>query len=370
MSHRSFEGSITKLGDRHFRVRMTVGYDDDGRQVRASQTVHGTRRDAEAALDRMKRQRGAGAVVYGRMSVYDFVKDEWLASRRLRDTTLRGYKATLENHIKPAFRSVKMKDLTALHIIRALNAIESRGAALNVYKMMRSALNLAVRSQIIEHNPIDAVDKPEPEDYEADVYTLAELTRMLEWVRGESCEAGIIIAATCGTRASETCALDWRDIRLERTPEGFTGSVDVHKGYHRLPGQRLTTPTKTKRSSRVVALPAFAVERLMELRGLGPLMVDRTGQRMTPEGLSQRWRRIMLPREGYTPPVRFIPLKNLRHSRATILLDLGASMRDVSLSMGHVNERTTSGYYDRPERAADQGLADILDTAKRRTAGA
>lgn len=370
MTRRSYEGSITKLGDRHYRVRLTVGYDSDGKQVRASETVHGTLSDAIAVKDRMKRKRGASAAVYGRMTVYAFVKDEWLATRTIRDTTRRGYEATLENHIKPSFGSVKMKDLTALHIIRVLNGIPNKGAALNVYKMLRSALNLATSSQILEHNPISTVDKPEPDEYEADVYTLAEILQVIEWVRGKSCEAGIIIAATCGTRASETCALDWRDVRLERGESGLSGSVDVHGGYHRLSGKRLTTATKTKRSSRVIALPAFAVERLLELRGLGPLMVDRTGQRMTPEGLSQRWRRIMLPREGYTPPVRFIPLKNLRHSRATILLDLGATMRDVSLSMGHVNERTTSGFYDRPERAADQGLADILDTAKRRTAGA
>lgn len=381
---RSADGSITRLGDRHYRIRVTAGYDPDtGKQVWASRTIRGSRRDAEGVKDRLKREFGtADAVVYGRMSVYDFVRDEWLATRRLRETTLRGYEATLENHIRPGFEHVRMRELTMLHITRALNAIERPGAALNTYKMLRSAMNLAMRAEVLQSNPVSRIDPPALADYEAEVYSLAELVAMLEVWRGHECEAGIIVAACCGTRASETCALDWSDLALERgdgSPDGGSrGSVDVYEGYHVVAGRRVTTPTKTRRSNRMVALPAFAVERLLEIRGagrIGPLMVDATGERMTPGGLSHRWRRMMMPRiDSYgeivhRPTVRYIPLKNLRHSRATILLDLGATMHDVSLSLGHVNERTTDTFYNRPERRADHGNAECLDAGATKARG-
>lgn len=376
---RSISGSILRLGDKHYRVRVTAGYDPDtGKQVRASRTIRGTRKDAEELKNRLLREYGsADAVIYGRMSVYHFVRDEWLATRHIRQTTRQGYESTLENHIRPHFESVRMRDLRPLTVARAIDSIEHRGAALNAYKMLRSALNLAVRNDALPSNPVLRVDPPRTEAYHAEVYSLPEIIAMLEHARGSDVEAGLIIAACCGTRASETCALDWGDVTLARgdiaRDEPPRGAVDVSKSYHALSGSRVMAPTKTERSRRVVALPAFAVARLLEIRGdgrIGPVLVDAKGERMTPVGFSHRWRRLMLPREGYEPPVRYIPLKNLRHSRATTLLDLGAPMRDVSLSLGHVNERTTSSFYDRPEMRADHGNAALLDRAAQGLRGA
>lgn len=377
---RSDDGSITDLGDGRLRVRVTVGYDPlTGKQVRVSRTVRGTRKDARDMRDRLKREYGAAASVsYAKMSVYTFVKDEWLPTRKLRATTLAGYTATLENHIRPAFGTVKIRDLKPMHITRVLTAMDNQGAALNVYKMLKSALNYAVDNDILASNPVKKVPKPELEEYEADVYSLEEVVKLLfEVIRDSPIEAGVIIAATCGPRVSEICALDWLDLHLERVTdaEGVThyrGTVTIDDGYHRLKGQRITTPTKNKRSKRTVALPGFAVKRLLEIRGIGPLMVDSTGQRMAPGGFTSRWRRLLKPRfsaDGrriYEPPMRYIELKNLRHSRATILLALGATIQDVSLTLGHANQRTTDAFYNKPSRAADHAVASLLDEAVER----
>jgi len=376
---------ITDLGGGRKRIRVTNGYDPaTGKQPVVSRNMRGGKGEDRAMRHRLNRQYGsADALLYGRMSVYEFVAEEWLPSRRLRETTLRGYLATLENHIRPAFDRIRLEDLRPMHIQRVLQAIATPGAALNVYKMLRSAMNFAVDNDIITTNPVGKVELPELEDYEADVYTLAEVLAVFDHVVGLAIEPGVLIAATCGTRASETCAVDWQDVELERfTLEGgtvlFRGSVRIDEGYHRLPGRRLTTPTKTRRSKRTVAIPGFAVRRLLEIRGdgrIGPLMIDRTGQRMTPDGFTSRWRRAMLPRANragrviYAPPVRYIELKNLRHSKATILLGLGATMHEVSLSLGHVNERTTDAFYNKPGRQADYALADRLDQGAEKLRG-
>jgi hypothetical protein len=108
---RASDGSITDLGDGRKRIRLTAGYDPEtGKQIRASRTIRGSKREAAEVLERLKREYGtAESVIYGRMSVYDFVKDEWLPTRKLRETTLRTYNGTLENHIQPAFGSVFRK---------------------------------------------------------------------------------------------------------------------------------------------------------------------------------------------------------------------------------------------------------------------
>ena len=379
---RSARGSITKLGDRHFRVRVTVGFDPTtGKQVRVSETIRGGRREAEEALDRLERQYGtADAVIYGRMSVYDFTVNEYLAGRELAETTRRGYDATLRNHIKPMLSTLHMKDANSHVLGKVLSRIEAPGARLNAYKMLRSAFRHAAEAGIIATNPMAGVVTPRVPAYEPDAYTLQEVLDAFEAVLGLDFEPGILIAFSCGTRASETCALDWPGLSLERVDladgtSEFRGSVPIDDSYHRLPGHRLTKETKTARSRRTVAIPGFVVERLLELRGdgrIGPLMIDRTGQRMTPGGLSQRWRRLTTERRDkagriiYTPPVRHIELKNGRHSQSTIILDLGATMHAVAIRNGHSRDSTSDDLYTKRRRVADYSTAEIMDKAARR----
>jgi integrase len=379
---RSDDGSIKDLGDGRFRIRITAGYDPKtGKQLRPSRTIRGTRADARRERDRMKREYGtAESVVYGNMSVADFVRDEWLPTRLpLADTTLRGYDATIRNHIEPLLSAVKLANLTKIQIEKALRSIKHPGAALNVYKMLHAALALAKESGIISQNPIAKVTKPELEPYEADVYDLDETLDVLDVFRGRDIEPGVVIMASCGPRLSEVCALDWQDLTLERMrmENGsctFRGAFLIDDSYHRVRGHRVQKGTKTRRSKRVVAIPGFAVERLLEIRGdgrIGPLMLDRTGQRMTPDGFTSRWRRMLKPRYSkdgrliYEPPMRFIEAKNLRHSESTILLDEGATMQAVARRRGHARESTTDQFYNRAKREADYSTAELLDKAAR-----
>jgi integrase len=366
---------VTHLGDGRHRIRFEVGFDpESGRPLAISRNFRGTVAEAREYRDWLTRQFGSPeAILYGRMMVADFVAQEWLEPRRekLAETTLRGYDATLKNHIRPHFSRLRLKDVKPLHISKALASIKHPGAALNAHKMLTAAFAFAADNDILTPSPMHRVARPEIPDYEADVYCLEEVLDAFYAVRGLDFEPGILIAASCGTRASETCALDWQDVELDS--DSRTGSVAITEGYHRLPGKRITTPPKTRRSKRVLAIPGFVVERLLEIRGdgrIGPLMTDRTGQRTTPGGFSQRWRRLTTERRDkagrviYAPPVRHIELKNLRHSQSTILLDLGATMHEVSLRAGHSRESTTDRFYNKANRvAADHSVAKRLDAA-------
>ncbi len=374
---RSADGSIKLVAKGVYRVRITVGYDPDtGKQVWASKNVRGTRKAAEEAKDALKRQyRTADMLVYGRMTVYQLLVED-VEGRTLRETSIRGYKATLKNHLRDPFEFMRLSDLRKFHIVAALRAIKSPGARLNAYKLMHAALHEAQANEWIVSNPMAGIKPPEQPEYFAEIYDIDEMMAVTEFARGSGIEPGLIVAAWCGTRASETCALDRTDLTLiseQRDGETvYYGHVDVSEGYHSLPGKRVMTGPKTERSNRVIALPAFAVKRLLEILGearIGPLMMDATGRRMTPGGFSHRWRRLMLVRRNkageviYEPPVRFIPLKNLRHSRITVALELGESMSAVSSDAGHSLERTTDAIYNRRRRRPNYGTADAFDRA-------
>ena len=374
---RSARDSVRDLGDGRYRVAITVGYDPaTGKQVRVDRTFRCTRRELPERIERLHREYGTvDAAFYGTMSVPAFIEEEYLPARELAETTRRGYDATMRNHIRPLFSRLKMKDANSHAIGRALDTIESPGARLNAHKMLSAAFAYALGSGIVDTNPMARVPRPRLAAYEADIYTLSEVLAAFEAVRGMDIEPGVLIAFSCGTRASETCALDWTGLVLDDGPGGpSSGTLTVDDSYHRLPGRRVTKGPKTKRSARVVAIPGFVVERLLELRGdgrIGPLMVDRTGQRMTPDGFSHRWRRLTCERTDkagrviYTPPVRHIELKNARHTAMTLLIGLGASVHDAAIRAGHSRDSTTDDRYVKRLRVADYGNAERIDEAAR-----
>jgi integrase len=374
---RSADGSIKLVAKGVYRVRITVGYDPEtGKQVWASKNVRGTRKTAEDAKDALKRQyRTANSVVYGRMSVYQLVKED-IERRDLAETTLRGYHATLKNHIRGPFENLRVSELRKFHIQAALRAIKTDGARLNAYKLLHGALSEAKANEWIVSNPIAGIEQPTLPEHTIEAYELDELISIMEYARGTDIEPGVIVAEWCGTRASETCGLDRTDLTLVcetvAKKKVYHGHVDVHEGYHALPGKRVMTDTKTERSNRVVALPGFAVKRLLEILGearIGPLMMDATGQRMTPGGFSHRWRRLMQVRHNktgeviYQPPVRYLPLMQLRHSRATVALELGENLSLVSRDLGHSLERTTDTLYVKRRRRPNYVTAAAFDKA-------
>jgi integrase len=380
---RSVDGSIKPVPGRKgvLRVRVTVGYDPyTGKQVVVSRNVRGGQKAAIEVRDAIKRQyRTADAVVYGRMSVYTLVKED-IDGRELAQTTRVGYERTLENHIRPYFTDLRVADCRRNHIVSVLRAVEAPGARLNVYKLLRAAFRSAKANEWIVSDPMAGIDAPVVPEYQADTYTLAEMLEVLDFARGSEIEPGLIIAAWCGTRVSETVALNRQDLDLRcDMVDGeavYSGRVSIAEGYVTVPGQRILKGTKTERSKREIALPALAVERLLEILGehrIGPLMMDRTGQRMTSGGFSSRWRWLMLPRDDkdgariYEPPVRYVELKNFRHSRITNLLELGQPLEWVSADAGHSIERTTEAIYNRRRRVANVATADALDHAARQS---
>jgi integrase len=373
---RSARDSVRDLGDGRFRVAITVGYDPEtGRQVRVDRTFRCTKRGLPERIERLHREFGTvDAAFYGTMTVPAFIDEEYLPTRRLAETTRRGYEATMRNHIRPLFSRLRMKAANSHAIARALSTIEAPGARLNAHKMLSAAFAYALGAGIVDANPMARVPRPELADYEADIYDIDEVLAAFEAVRGMDIEPGVLIAFSCGTRASETCALDWGDLVLENGAYGPSGALTVDDSYHRLPGRRVTKEPKTRRSARVVAIPGFVVERLLEIRGdgrIGPLMVDRTGQRMTPDGFSHRWRRLTTERRDkagrviYAPPVRHIELKNARHTSMTLLLGLGASVHDAAIRAGHSRDSTTDDRYVKRLKVADHGNAERIDGAAR-----
>jgi len=371
---RSELGSIEDLGNGRYRVVLSAGWSPDGKKrLKFDETIRGTRKDAQMLLARFALKAGKSATALKNLTVYEFVREAWLPTKAdLRPSSYHGYELTVENHIKSLFGNVKLAGLLPYTVSQRLGEIENKGAAKNVYKVLRNAMKYAAQTGFLDNDPMPSVTCPKVPKYDARVLTADEMFAVLDYFRGDLIEPAVLVALSCGLRRSEICGLDWQDIKL---PKGGRCELEVKRGYHGKrddKGEEVFEDPKSERSNRTVSIPGFAARRLLEIRGatprIGAFLNGPSGKRMSPDTLTGRWRVMMGQRLGrdkktptHTPPVDYLPFKNLRHTHATITLSTGVNIVDVSRRLGHSSVSVTDTFYLRPGRASDDAAADAFD---------
>jgi len=204
----------------------------------------------------------------------------------------------------------------------------------------------------------------------------------LEASLGTLWEVPILLAAVTGARRSEILGLSWEDVDLK------TGTVFIRRGVQPVRHSRgrtvAFTPLKTKRSRRIVQLPAFALERIrlhrreqlkrrtaLEERWRDPLdeagrpvalVCDRgDGFFIYPDSFTTPFKR--LAREaGMHPATR---LHDVRHAVATELGRRGVHPVIVAAVLGHASPAFAIAVYQHVWQEGPSEAAQALETALR-----
>lgn len=349
MSRRAV-GSIRWLRDGVARVEVASGYHPvTGKRRRLSEVVHGSERDAEAALARLLL--AIGKVPEADVTVRQYLEGMYLphVRKRVRARTADGYRSKLETHVIPVLGSTRLAALTPYQLDAWLDGVAgSPRTRLHAYRVLSAALNAAVRWRLLDHSPLRAVEPPKVGRKRPETLSADEARQYLDAFAGHSLEPLIILALAAGLRRSELAALTWADIDLG------AATVRVERGHHDHGGEVLVEPPKSWTSARTVSLPSWAVDALRPLRGLGPIVVE-DGQAMPPKHVTAIYRR-EVDRRG----LRHVQLKNLRHTHACLLLDAGVDLYTVSRRLGHSTVAVTEAYYVTPGEDADRRAADAL----------
>ena len=344
-------GSIVEVAPGVWRVRVSDGWSSKtGRRRRPTRTIRGDRHAAEVALARLMLE--AGRIPETQVTVRQYLEQMYLphVEGRLRARTVDGYRSKIDNHILPAIGDDPLAGLTPYQLDVWLDGVEgSDRSRLHVYRVLSAALNVAVRWRLIDANPLRAVEPPRVRaGARPDVLTPDEAAAYLEAFAGDLVEPVVVLALGAGLRRSELAGLRWSDLDLD------AGTVSVHRGLHDRKGEVLEEQTKSATSERVVALPSWSVERLRPLRGLGPIVVE-DGRAMRPWRIST-----LYDRRVKSAGLRRVPLKNLRHSHACLMLGAGVDLYTVSRRLGHSTVAVTEAHYVTPGALADRAAADAL----------
>jgi integrase len=366
---------------------IQVGHYENGRPRYKWTTVKGGKREAQRELNRLLAEMQAGAYVEpSRLTLAQYL-DRWLADyakTNVSDKTYEGYEEFVRVHLKPALgrhplAKLRPVDIQAYYSEKLQNGRRdgkgglSARTVLHHHRVLREALQQAVKWQLLVRNPADAVEPPRPEGKEMPVLDEAGTATLLQAARGTRLYLPVLLAVTTGMRRGEILGLRWQDVDLKAATLAVRQSLQRTKA-----GTALKQP-KTQKSRRLIALPSVTVDALARHRGeqaeqkrsLGPGYQDRglvaaaeDGTPFFPNAFSHAFADLVA-RAG----VERVRFHDLRHSHATQLLLHGVHPKIVSERLGHATIGITLDTYSHVLPGMQEEAARKVDRALRAALG-
>ena len=288
---------------------------------------------------------------------------QWMEIARstLKPNTAAGYASMIQNPIAPYFqqRGITLGGLQAVDIQMFYTSQLKRVSAntvIHYHAIIHRALKYAVKTDLIDVNPADKVERPRKDRFTASFYDGNEVNRLFQAARGTPLELPVMLAAFYGLRRSEVVGLKWDAIDFENKTIAIRHTVTACTEK----GRRIEVAadtTKTASSRRTLPLvPAFQTKlaalkeqqeknRILCGRSyctdyLGYVLVDAMGNRLKLSYISTAFP-ALLKRNG----LRTIRFHDLRHSCASLLLKNGVPMKQIQEWLGHSDFSTTANIY-------------------------
>jgi integrase len=155
----------------------------------------------------------------------------------------------------------------------------------------------------------------------------------------------------CGIREGELLALTREDIDFQKQ------ILTINKSYQRLGKEDIITPPKTPKSNRVVAIPDFLCT---ELEQYLSTLYDQSPTARIFQVTKHFLYHEMIRGCGISG-VKKIRVHDLRHSHASLLVELGYSPLLIAERLGHENIETTLNTYSHLYPHKQSELAQNLD---------
>ncbi|GMU52852.1 MAG: site-specific integrase [Candidatus Xenobia bacterium] len=323
-------GSIIKRGEKTWLVRVYLGRNHAGKRLNHNKTIHGTKKDAERYLNQVLRDRDLGQLVEPARKSLDQYLDQWLETcKSVKPQTADHYRRMLELYVRPRLGPLRLDRLQRGQVQELYLALEQEGRSpatiALIHRVLRSALNQAVRWGFLAGNPSQGLELPRRRRRVVTVLEPHELERVLEAASSEPFWwFFLVFAVSTGMRPGELLACQWDQVdwqgsalqvtrNLIRRQEGETWRLEVDE-------------VKTPAGNRRLQLGSELVRRLRAHRAhlaelrlqAGPKWTDHnllfpnpTGGFHWRDSLDQRFKRL-LKRVG----LREMRLYTLRHTHA------------------------------------------------------
>lgn len=359
------EGSISQTASGTWRAQICL------QGKRYSKTFESAA-SARRWLRKLKSDSELGYYEYEDILLSEYL-DQWfpLYQPTLRPRTAQDYQRYLNRYIHPHLGKIKLGHLSPLKIdqyYRDLMEIEGKSSITirHIHRVLHRALAFAVEKRVMPMNPAQGATLPESPRKEMSFLSPDEARRFLEVAKGSPYELIFYLAIKTGMRQAELFGLQWKDVNWLRS------TLHVRRQVHYRPGgEILFSEPKTKAGIRTIPLSNATLNKIRAHKTI----VDRL-----PELTSQVWQDhdLIMPTQAGTPHyqgnirkifktlltqagLKIIRFHDLRHTAASIMLNAGLPIIQVSRMLGHASVSITLDTYGHFIPSMHHDAADQLD---------
>ena len=343
----------------------------------------GNKRKAEAVLSSILREYDENPNAVDKIKFTDYIR-KWLdgVKNEVDIITYAGYKQYAEQHIIPYFeerriilQNLTISDIEAYYTAKATGGRldgKQGGLSLRTIKLHGVVLNLvlkkAMREQIIKTNPAEYAKYPVALTHKAkqepEFYTVEQAQRLLEVTKGTPLHNMIYITFMYGLRRSELMGLRWDAVDFERDTikinhTAVLGDKTVRKDSTKNETSRRTYPLLPEIRALLLDMrDKQDTNRAMLRDGYnesGYVFVHEDGRPYYPSYPTHELAKAL--KRNNLPHIRW---HDLRHSCASMLIERGWHMKDISEWLGHADISTTMNIYGHISMEHKQELGKSL----------
>lgn len=360
------EDYTTKKG-KLYRSRITI---NGKRYTKAGFT---TKRDANAWIDILKKSKIEGTladpngITFSAYAKHFIDHQHGLEHKR---KTIEGYESILSYRLLPYFKNKRIRSITTTDVNIFLDSLAKEGLAVKTKRNIRNVLNgimvLAVQENVIGFNPLTKISVfRETKKENRRALTGKEVHQLLHaldayYEKKKNYKSVnmliypyVYLAIYTGARRGELCALTWDDIDVEKCTVSINKSINEHLD--------IEVP-KTTNAYRVNVIPKDVMAKLLPFKDskCNKVFHTCTGEYIKPSNIARAFRNIL--KFGSLPHIR---LHELRHTLATLALQAGVPITDISKQLGHASISTTLDFYSHASNESSEnvvkGFSKIVD---------
>ncbi|MBQ4159861.1 MAG: site-specific integrase [Clostridia bacterium] len=348
-------GSVRKLSEGKYLLRLSCGFDDFGKRVQISKTVY-CKNDVEAekllADFYAEREYVQSARAAGVPKTLGELYVEWTENhvKTLAAATQKFYSDLWDKRLFDKTK-IKLAAITPKHIYKILGEIEQPRTRNAVFMMLKAMFNRAVKWGYMVDNPCNRVETPKYKAVEKDCLRPEDIKRITSVIGKQSAkyQAIFYFAAVCGLRRQEIAGLQWGDVDFAN--DCFV----VQRATTAAQGGTVAKETKTDNSRRKLFLHKVLKDALFAWKDeqaeikckVGDkwkdgdwIFTQNNGDIINLHTISNWWKDFARA-NGITQ----ITFHGLRHTAASYMIRNNVPVSTVSKVLGHANTTTTLNIY-------------------------
>lgn len=310
----------------------------------------------------------------------DFIIDylQLIAQPSVRASTFNGYKKVVEKRLITKFGNLKLKGFSPIMISKYYKELLDEGLTEEyvqyIHSILKSAAQTAVDWKYLKNNFMITVKAPKRVKKKVETWSIDECNLFLNRMREQKDHIFMLycLAIYTGMRRGEILGLRWKDIDFERS------RIYVEQSLYYISGEGLVLQQpKTTNGKRNISITEEIIEELKSYRVKKQEQLLKVGMKLTDE-------HFVVSAYGGEPVnpntihkqflydtklagLKRIRFHDLRHTHATIMLEIGESPKVVSERLGHANVSITLDKYSHVTPNLQTESAENFAKALRKT---